>query len=376
MKIGLIINPWAGLGGTVALKGSDGIQIRNEAIKRGAKQRAMEKTLVALKSFVDHSSLQQLDVYWYCPSESMGATALEELNTNNVTVMDVKLPDQTESTHTKLAAKWLKETDVDLILFAGGDGTARDICDVIGTTIPVLGIPAGVKIHSGVFAVTPHAAGEVLAGLVDGRITRLQIEEVKDIDEEAFRNNQVKSKYYGEMNIPVAGEFMQHVKVGGIESEPLVMNEICEWLQEQMQEGVCYLVGSGKTTAQLMEYMSVSNTLLGVDAVINGQLIQADCTARDISELQSNYDCKAILSIIGGQGHIFGRGNAQFNPDIIRKLGKKNILIIGTKAKLKSLEGRPLYVDTSDPKLDKKMAGLITLITGYNDELIYPVVAL
>ena len=187
---------------------------------------------------------------------------------------------------------------------------------------------------------------------------------------------QVKSKFYGEMNVPVASEFMQHVKVGGVESEPLVMNEICEWLQEQMLSDTCYFVGSGKTTAQFMDYLSIPNTRLGVDAIVNGELIQSDCTEHQLLNLQDKDAGKAILSIIGGQGHIFGRGNAQFSPEVISRLEKKNMLIIGTKAKLKSLEGRPLYVDTSDPELDRKMAGLITLITGYNDELIYPVVAL
>lgn len=375
MKVGLIINPWAGVGGTVALKGSDGADIRREAIKRGAVPKANLKAAIALKELHQHSPMA--DIQWFCAPGSMGEAALKDEYGNEwpLVIQPKTLPEQTEADETRSAAQWLLAQSVDLILFAGGDGTARNLLDVIGESVPVLGIPAGVKIHSGVFAVTPHAAGQVLAGLLNGDITELHQEEVRDIDEEAFRTNRVIARHYGDMRVPVSGEFMQHVKVGGIENQELVLNDIADWFAENMQDELCYFIGSGKSTATVMEKLNLPNTLLGIDAVYQGQVIKADCTEQDLLDLLSTYPCRALISIIGGQGHIFGRGNAQFSPAVLQRLSRDHVDVIGTKAKLKSLEGRPLLLDTSDPALDTAWSGLMPVLTGYNDQVIYPVAA-
>ncbi|EAR10172.1 ATP-NAD kinase family protein [Reinekea blandensis] len=375
MKIGLIINPWAGVGGSVALKGSDGPEIRNEALKRGAQPKANDKTAITLQEL--HARSPDASIHWYSAPGKMGEEAIRnEYGANlSLVVQPDALPEQTEASETYRAAEWLLAQSVDLILFAGGDGTARNLLDVVGERIPVLGIPAGVKIHSGVFAVTPHAAGDVLAGLLNGDITELHQEEVRDIDEEAFRSDRVVARYYGDMKVPVSGEFMQHVKVGGLESQDLVLNDIADWFIETMQDDVCYFIGSGKSTATIMDALHLPNTLLGIDAVYQGQVVKADCSEADLLSLLSQYPCRALISIIGGQGHIFGRGNAQFSPQVLAQLTRENIDIIGTKTKLKSLEGRPLLIDSSDPALDRAWAGLMPVMTGYHDHVIYPVVA-
>lgn len=375
MRIGFIINPWAGIGGTVALKGSDGADIRTEALHRGAHPKALEKAGIALHEL--NSLVLKSEVQWYCPPGSMGEDALraEFGMDSELNVQPTTLPEQTEAVDTRQAARWFMTQQVDLILFAGGDGTARNLLDEVGERVPVLGIPAGVKIHSGVFAVTPHAAGQVLAGLLTGDITELHQEEVRDIDEDAFRDNRVVARHYGDMQVPVSGEFMQHVKVGGIENQALVLNDIADWFVEEMADDICYFIGSGKSTATLMDKLNLNNTLLGIDAIYQGQVIRADCTESDLLELLDQYDCRAVISVIGGQGHIFGRGNAQFSPRVLRRLTRAHVTVIGTKAKLKSLEGRPLLMDTSDPALDNEWAGIIPVLTGYNDHVIYPVVA-
>lgn len=372
MKIGLVVNPWAGIGGAVALKGSDGAAVRAEALKRGAVPRANEKTAIMLSSFTAQAARRD-DVTWYCAPGQMGSDALNSNNIKNVNVMALDLPQQTEAQTSRDVVAWLMDQQVDLIVFAGGDGTARDVYSQSLGKVPVIGIPAGVKIHSGVFAVTPNAAGEVLAGLVDGRITDLRVEEVRDIDEEAFRKNIVRAKHFGDMPVPVFGQYMQHTKIGGTESEALVLSDIADWLNEQMEEDICYFVGSGKSTATLMENLGLENTLLGVDAVLTGKVIKADCTEQDLLNLQAQHRCKAIVSVIGGQGHIFGRGNAQFSPQVLAKLQKENVIVLGTKTKLTSLNGRPLLLDTTSPELDKAWSGFITVTTGYNDQVIYPV---
>lgn len=374
MKIGFIVNPWSGIGGSVALKGSDGQAIREEALKRGAQQKAMAKATTMLSTYLQDHPLDAND--WFSAEGDLGASILHQHGIQSIHIYPERLPTQTESIDSQNIVSWFIQNQVDLVVFAGGDGTARDMCTVLGADIPVLGIPTGVKIHSGVFAVTPHAAGEVLSGLLNGQLTDLRLEEVRDIDEEAFRHNRVASKYFGEMKVPVSAEFMQHVKVGGIEQEDLVLNDIGEWLDEIHQSDVVYFMGSGKTIDYFMERNNIPNTLLGVDAVLNGNVIKADCTEQDILFLAKQYKSKAIISIIGGQGHIFGRGNHQFSPQVLEALTKSAFIVIGTKAKLKTLEGRPLLIDSGDRSTDVKWAGLITLLTGYNDEVLYPLVAL
>ena len=377
MKIGFLVNPWAGIGGTVALKGSDGSQARAQAIAMGAIPRAQQKAVVMLQSFLRHWQ-QNTDILWYTVAGQMGEAVLRQQlpDTAVIHVQARPAPTQTEAHDTHQAVRWFQQQAVDLIIFAGGDGTARDVCKINQSAIPVLGIPAGVKIHSGVFAVTPHAAGEVLARLLDGKITELRLEDVRDIDEVAFRNNQVRARRYGEMRIPVAGEFMQHVKMGGIESDALVLNDIAQWLVELLDDQIIYFVGSGNSTATLMQQMNLPNTLLGVDAIQAGRLVKADCTEADILQLISRHRCQLIISIIGGQGHIFGRGNAQFSASILNQLKREDLLLIGSKNKLQSLQGRPLLVDSGSVALDRKWAGLIPVITGYDNRVLYPVVAL
>lgn len=377
MNVGFLINPWAGIGGTVALKGSDGEATRAKAIAMGARPRAQEKAAVMLESFLLHWQ-RAIDISWFTAPADMGeAVLMHALNgSHTVNVHPRESLSQTEAKETQEAIHWMLQQSVDIIIFAGGDGTARDVCLVNQTQVPVIGIPAGVKIHSGVFAVTPHAAGEVLANLLDGQITELRLEDVRDIDESAFRENQVKTRRYGEMLIPVAGEFMQHVKVGGIESDELVLNEIADWLIESMDPRTTYLIGSGKSTATVMQQLEIPNTLLGIDAIVGGELILADCTEADILQLMAQRKCKIVISIIGGQGHIFGRGNAQFSPAVLHQITKDDVLLIGSKNKLKSLQGRPLMIDTGSSEIDRRWAGLMPVVTGYDNQVLYPVVTL
>lgn len=374
MRVGLLVNPWAGVGGTVALKGSDGAEIRQQALALGAVQKAPAKAALALKELLASSVAADID--WYTAAGQLGGELLENQVCSRCTLFPHAVPAQTEAEHSRAIVQWLLEQQVDVILFAGGDGTARDVCSVVQQQIPVIGVPAGVKIHSGVFAVTPHAAGEVLMGLLTGALTELRTEEVRDIDEQAFREGKVRARHYGEMRVPVAGEFMQHVKVGGIESEELVLNEIAEYAAELMQPDICYFFGSGQTLATLMSHWGWSSTLLGIDAVLNGEVIKADCTEQDLLNLLEQHPCHAFVSIIGGQGHVIGRGNPQLSSAVLKKLGKANFHIIATQAKLKSLAGRPLLIDSGDYQFDLSWAGLIPLISGYNAEMIYPLRAL
>ncbi|WP_276680139.1 ATP-NAD kinase family protein [Thalassolituus oleivorans] len=369
LTFGLIINPFAGIGGAVGLKGSDGELVVAEAFARGAEQRSgvrTEQALQVLLPYRDHCR------FITCPDD-MGENLLKKLGFDYQT-LPISMAQPTSAQQTREAAELMLSAKPDVLVFAGGDGTARDICAVIGEQLPVLGIPAGVKIHSGVYGVTPAASGEVLRHLLDGKLVDIREAEVRDLDEDAFRQNQVRAKHYGDMRVPQAGHFVQAVKQGGVEDESLVVADIAADIINSMDDDVVYLIGSGKTTLAIMDELGLDNTLLGVDAVLNRELIARDINEQQIWALmQDHVDCKAVVSSMGGQGHVFGRGNQQFSPRILRALGKDNIVIISTKTKITALNGRPLIIDSGDSTLDQEWHGTVEIVTGYNDRIVYPI---
>lgn len=375
LHIGLLVNPLAGLGGSLALKGSDGEQLRKIAatLQPSERRRATERVERALTPLL----AAQSPVSFSCWAGDMGATALEDLGIS-CKVMGNPSPGLTCAEDTRLAARGLVDAGIDILVFAGGDGTARDIYDVVGDSIPVLGIPAGVKMHSGVFAVSPEGAGELLVELARGGLVGLTAREVRDIDEDAFRHDRVRSRFYGEMQVPGEGRYLQHTKVGGRESQELVATDIAAWLVEHLEEGRTYLIGPGSTTAAIMEELGLPNTLLGVDVMRDGHLLVSDANESDLLAVLSEADGGAtlVVTVIGGQGHVFGRGNQQFSPRVIRAVGLANIIIVAAKSKISALQGRPLLVDTNDPVLDKALCGYRKVVTGYDDQILYRIATL
>ncbi|PLT25294.1 ATP-NAD kinase family protein [Pseudoalteromonas sp. MelDa3] len=366
-KLGLIVNPVAGLGGTVALKGSDGAHTAAKAIELGAEPKANSRTKAALEVLLPYK--ERLIIYTV--NGDMGEQTAKALGFNVEVVYNsevITTPDDTEQ-----AAKVLKDFGVDLVLFAGGDGTARNICHAIEDTIPVLGIPAGCKIHSGVYAITPKAAGRVVEMLVKGELVTLADADVMDIDEDAFRQGTVKAKRYGEMQTPSEVRYMQAVKNGGKETDELVLADIAAHVVSQMDEDTFYIMGSGSTVEAIMEEMGLENTLLGVDLIKDQTIVAQDLMAKQLLELTHEQSTKLVITLIGGQGHIFGRGNQQLSPVLIRAIGKENIIVVATKTKLQALNGRPLICDTGDGELDDELTGYIKVTTGFNDHIMYAV---
>ena len=257
------------------------------------------------------------------------------------------------------------------MLFAGGDGTARNICNSVKPSTTVLGIPAGCKIHSGVYAITPQAAGKVVAKMVRGELVSVQEAQVMDIDEVAFRSGTVRAKRYGEMQIPAELRYVQSVKTAGKESEELVLDDLAAYFVSQMEDDVRYIMGSGSTVAAVMAELNLPNTLLGVDVVENGEVIASDVTAAELLKLVDGFDCRLVITLIGGQGHIFGRGNQQLSPAVIRTVGREHICLLATKSKIQQLGGRPLISDSGDPSLDQELQGMLRILCGYNDYVMY-----
>jgi len=267
------------------------------------------------------------------------------------------------------------EQGVDLIVFAGGDGTARDVLDVLSkelnSKIPVVGIPAGVKIHSAVYAVTPSQAGELVNLLISGEPMSLHDARVMDLDEDAFRKGEVIAQCYGYLSVPVDDTRMQLIKQGGINHHEIAVQDIATDVIESMQPDTYYLIGSGSTTAEIMNQLSLDNTLLGIDIVYNQALVASDVDEQTILKTITDRPVKMVVTVIGGQGHVFGRGNQQLSADVIRHVGQENIIIVATNDKLRSLNKRPMISDTGDPDLDRQLAGLYPVVTGYQQQTLY-----
>jgi predicted polyphosphate/ATP-dependent NAD kinase len=366
-KLGLIVNPVAGLGGSVALKGSDGEDTAVKAIALGAEPKSNSRTKAALEVLVPHQS----NITIYTVNDEMGEQTAKSLGFNTQVVYQSSSP--TTSDDTEAAARLLQQQGVDLILFAGGDGTARNICHAVEDSVPVLGIPAGCKIHSGVYAITPKAAGRVVEMLVKGELVTLSDADVMDIDEVAFRQGTVKAKRYGEMQVPSEVRYVQAVKNGGKETDELVLADIAAYVVSEMDADTLYVMGSGSTVGAVMEEMGLENTLLGVDLVEDQALVGQDLTAQQLLELTTGRETKLVITLIGGQGHIFGRGNQQLSPALIKAIGRDNIIVVATKTKLQALNGRPLICDTGDSKLDDELSGYIRVTSGFNDHIMYAV---
>lgn len=368
MKLGFIVNPIAGMGGKVGLKGTDGPEILEKARRLGAMPEAPEKAKKALEPLL--ALKEQIEVFTY--PGVMGEDEVEEMGFDFKVLGEKK--DEMGPKDTEEAARKMMNMEVDLILFAGGDGTARNIYNAIDSKVPVIGIPAGVKIHSGVYANHPRSAGEVaLKYLTDREDMEVKEMEVMDIDEEAFREGHVTAKLYGYMKVPFEPDLVQNQKSGGIVGEEAALDGISDKIIEQMEPDVLYIIGSGTSTRPIMDKLGLPNTLLGIDIVQNKKLVASDVNEKEILKYIEGKEAKIIVTVIGGQGYIFGRGNQQISGDVIRKVGKNNIKIIATKKKLMSLQDRPLLVDTGDDEVNSMFNGYTMVRTSYTEETLHMV---
>lgn len=403
-KIGLIINPIAGMGGSVGLKGTD--HVVEEAIRRGAVPMAEKRAEIALLELLP---LRSQFTFYSCPG-GMGGELAERMGFS-VVLLDKPGEKETEGgaeTGTgerencagngrsgegggakggdsaesgdrvesgggtdafdtiKLAKRCLEE-QVDLILFAGGDGTARNIYEAVGLDAPCVGVPAGVKIHSPVYARNPKAAGQLTALWLQGKVSRTSEKEVLDIDEDEYREERINTRLYGYLTIPEERNLIQNRKAPTPLSDTAAIESIAYEVVDHMERDTFYLVGAGTTTRGIMHFLGLKNTLIGVDLIYNKKLVANDVYGDAILSFIKGRKTKLIVTITGGQGFLFGRGNQQLTPAVIREIGKENILILATKAKLAALGGSPLLVDTIDTELNHELCGFYRTITGFGE---------
>jgi len=365
MKLGFIINPIAGMGGRVGLKGTDGVV--KEAIARGAKPIASERAIEFLQKLKENMNCRSLEILT-CP-EIMGE---EEAKTASlpVRVLPMNIKKQTTVEETKTAVKLMVDARADLIVFVGGDGTAIDIFDVMQNygEVPVLGVPSGVKMYSGVFAVNPSDAADIVSAFIQKQAEITEFE-IMDADEKAIRTDAFAVKLHGYLK----GPFLPMRIQGSKQISPATIDEeenqkaIARFIIEEMQPRATYILGPGTTVNRIAELLGVAKTILGVDIYKEGQVILDVNEQRILDEVDDWRKTWIILSPIGRQGILLGRGNQQISPNIIKRIGKQKIIVAATKGKLQNIDGNVLRVDTGNTEVDKTLKGYVRVATDYRE---------
>ena len=377
-RIGFIINPIAGMGGKVALKGTDGDEILQEAIKRGATPITIHKAKFFFEGMITLALNEEIE--FILPQGEMGEKLFNEnpVLEENIQIKilsQISIPTITTSIDTNHVAKELKGLKVDLIIFVGGDGTAQDIYTAVGSKTPILGIPSGVKIHSGVFAQSTSKAIEIVKKFVTDQVEFTEVE-IIDLDEDDFRKGILNTKLYGTGLVPQIPSLMQLTKSSTIytDQEKDNIQGIIRTLKEEISQSSLYLLGSGSTIKDIAQAFGneiyLNKTLLGIDIVYKNELLKSDVSESEILytlDLFPEIQKKLLITPIGGQGFILGRGNQQLSPTVIEKIGCSAIQVIATKSKIENLQKRVLHIDTGDPDLDKQLTGYQKVLVDYNE---------
>ena len=371
MKLGFIVNPIAGMGGRVGLKGTDGVL--KEAIARGAKPVAPKRAvefLQKLKENMTETSVKILTCSGIMGQEEADVACVP------VQVLPVKIREETTAEDTKTAVKLMAKARVDLIVFVGGDGTAKDIFDAMQECdgVPVFGVPSGVKMYSGIFAVNPSDAVYVVLAFAQNHAEITEFE-VMDADENAIRSDTFVVKLHGLLK----GPFLPMRIQGSKQVSPATVDEkenqtaIARFIIEEIKAEATYILGPGTTVRHIAELLGVEKTVLGVDIYKNGKVILDVDEKRIFDEVEDWQKVWIVLSPIGHQGILLGRGNQQVSPEIIKCVGKQRIVVAATKSKLQSIEEGVLRVDTGDVEVDEMLKGYIRVVTDYREWRVMPV---
>ena len=387
MNVALLVNPLAGLGGAVGLKGSDGKELQAEARSRSGQARGGVRAAAFLRhlcspignqgdSFLDPSGQP---IKWVTWGGAMGADYLVEYGFEFDRLGE-------PSTHTTAddtidATKAFLERGVDLIVFVGGDGTARDVLSAASGMASFIGVPAGVKMHSGVFAISPRAAARVVADLANGRLIDRVVREVRDYVEPDAREApaseaMIRTRSYGELWVPEVNDLLQQTKVGGKEIEALAVSEISSYVIEAWEndQQTALILGPGSTCLEIKRGLGIPGTLLGFDVRLPDQSYVIDATAQQLLAVTQEGVAHVILSFTRQQAFLIGRGNQQLTPAVLCNLRwPHDFTVVSSRHKLLALEQRPLLVDSDDEALDAKLCGLVEVLTGYDERALYRV---
>jgi predicted polyphosphate/ATP-dependent NAD kinase len=375
VRIGFVVNPIAGMGGRVGLKGTD--RVAAEAKARGAEPVAPERArtfLARLQELLASGALAE-PPHWLTASGPMGEELLRQADLGSIETVH-RLSSPSTAGDTGAFVRAALETGVQLLLFVGGDGTARDVAEANAGRVPVLGVPAGVKMHSAVFANHPEAAADIFAEFAQG-LTRVVQAEVLDVDEEAYRRGEWRVRLYA--LAPTLEEPMLR-QVGKMSFEEVHEDDVLEGIARHVAElseaqpERLFLLGPGSTLAAVATRLGARKTLLGFDAVREGQQVGTDLDEHAMLELlHEASEATLVLSPVGAQGFILGRGNQQASPEVVRRVGVANLLVVATPAKLR---GTPLLrVDCGDTALDEaiRARGHLPVLIGWRTSRMMPI---
>jgi len=359
MHVGVVVNPIAGMGGRVGLKGTDGKV--SAARERGAEPRAPPRARRMLTRLHANAPETRIATAADPMGESLVRAAGFEPETltrpsdradrfESSPVADADYAAATTSAaDTRRAVTAFDEAGVEIVLFVGGDGTAADVATALDdSAVPLLGVPAGVKVYSSVFAVSPEDAAEVATGF-----DRTERREVMDIDEDDYREGEIHPELRGVAHVPVAPDLQSSKQVGGGTVEALA-----EGFAADVDPEVTYVLGPGSTVGRIKEELGFEPSPIGVDVWRDGSLLAADATEAAILDALGETN-EIVVSPIGGQGFVFGRGNPQLSPAVIRRCG---VSVVASRAKLDDV--RALRVDTDDPDLDETLRGWVKVRVG------------
>ncbi len=362
MRVGLVVNPIAGLGGRVGLKGTDGPGTVAEAIERGAQPQAGPRTRRALERLANRLPGAEL----IAAPGSLGAQWADGLDLA-VTVLNLDTDTQT-ARDTKLAVEAM--ADCDLILFAGGDGTARDVSATLAPGQAILGIPCGVKMHSGVFAISPEAAGSLIADILKSpdRVSWNDDAEVMDIDEAALRKGHIAPELYGHARVPSVRNRMQASKGGLRKDWGAALSGAAAEVVATMDPDTLYVIGPGTSAGSVMRAAGHTPTVLGIDAMRGGEVVGRDLRSSELDALVGDGPVRIVLGVTGQQGFLIGRGNQQIDPDVLARAGRDGLIVLAAEDKLFSLAQPRLWVDSGDPNLDANLEGYVRVRTARGRE--------
>jgi predicted polyphosphate/ATP-dependent NAD kinase len=366
-RVGIVVNPIAGMGGRVGLKGTDGAATLRRARELGAEPMAAARCATALRQIAPLGDAIEL----IAPPGARGAEAAIAAGLAPRVLHDLPPAQGTAADTAKAAAK-LRDEGAELILFAGGDGTARDVLGAVGDSVPILGVPTGVKMHSAVFGVGPAATGRLAASFLRGAAP-LREAEVMDLDEEALREGRVSARLFGLARVPHERGLSQACKAGARPDDEAALDALARVIVRDWPADRLMIFGCGTTTRKVKRAVGFEGTLLGVDVVVGGRPIALDVNEAQLLRLLDRAGeggAGVVASVTGGQGFLFGRGNQQISADVLRRVGRDNIAVVTGAAKLAALDPAVLHVDTGDAGVDAMLAGYMHVHTAPRQRMV------